>query len=178
MKQMLFVLMLLPFLAKADAVYDRFLDLKRECKAEWDGFYHNMSNNVSDNQGIWRKNGSGLIFTATNTCNAITNLKYYVALVKVSTNSVSTNLTSVTKRFSNGEAHHFTYLTSGRISQIEHWLTRKGDFKCYEVDTNEDLTCYYSMTNFYGEHGLMMYKNGRLTEIGSTPDFSVLRKKP
>lgn len=177
MKYLLSAMMLsLPLFVRADAVYDRFLDLKRECKAEWDGFYHSLSNNVSGNQGMWRKNGSGLIFTTTNSCNAVTNVKYYADLVKVSTNVVSTNLTSVTKRFSNGEAHHFTYFAAGKISQIEHWLTRKGDFKCYEVDTNEDLTCYYSMTNFYGEHGLMMYKNGSLTEVGGIPDFSALRE--
>lgn len=178
MKQALFAMMLLPFLANADAVYDTFLDLKGECKAEWDGFYHSLSNNMSDRRGVWSENGSGLIFTATNICSAITNVEYYVDIVNVSTNIVSTNLTSVDRYYLTDGVHHFTYLAGGKISRIEHWLTRNGDFKCYEVDTNEDLTCYYSMTNFYGEHGLMMYKNGRLTEVGGTPDFSVLRKKP
>lgn len=178
MKQVLFAMMLLPFLAKADAVYDRFLDLKRECKEAWNDFYHSMSNSMENRKFQWQGDEWGGTFTATNICGAVTNVEYFVDLVKISTNIVSTNLTCVDRYYLADGVHHFTYLAAGKISQIEQLLTRKGDFKCYEVDTNEDLTCYYSMTNFYGEHGLMMYKNGRLTEVGGTPDFSVLRKKP
>ena len=176
MKQILFAMMLLPIFVKADAVYDKFLTIKDEGKVEWNAFYHTLSNNMVNMRFQWHGDEWGGTFTATNISSAITNVEYDVDPVKVSTNVVSTNLTSVTKRFSNGEAHHFTYFAAGKISQIEHWLTRKGDFKCYEVDTNEDLTCYYSMTNFYGEHGLMMYKNGSLTGVGGIPDFSALRE--
>lgn len=44
MKQMLFVLMLLPFFAKADAVYDEFLNLKDKSRVEKNNFYYSLSN--------------------------------------------------------------------------------------------------------------------------------------
>ena len=175
MKQVLFTLLLLPFLANADVVYDAFLALKESGRAERIAFYHNISNNMANMRFQWRGDEWGGTFSATNICSGITNIEYDVDLVNVTTNVVSTNLTSVVKRFSNGEVHHFTYLAEGRISRIEHWLARRGDFKCYDFDGNEELSRYCSMTNFIGEHGVMVYRGGRLVEVGGIPDFSIFR---
>lgn len=119
MKQILITLMLLPLFAKADAVYDEFLNLKDKSMVEKKNFYHSLSNGMSDMRGTWSENGSGaLIFTATSICYAVTNVEYDVDLVKVSTNVVSTNLTCVSKRFLNGETHRYTYDKKGRIEGL------------------------------------------------------------
>ena len=176
MKQILFAMMLLPFLAKADAVYDKFLDLKEISMVEKNNFYHSLSNGMSGMRGAWRENGwSALIFTATNICSAITNVEYDVDLVKVSTNGVSTNLTCVSKRFLNGETHRYTYDKKGRIEMIEIIGNRLGDFNIYQIDTNAELDAYIATTNFIGVHEVRQYRNGNISRIGPIPNLEIFR---
>ena len=176
MKQILITLMLLPFFAKADAVYDEFLNLKDKSRVEKNNFYHSLSNGMSDMRGTWSENGSGaLIFTATSICYAVTNVEYDVDLVKVSTNVVSTNLTCVSKRFLNGETHRYTYDKKGRIEMIEILGSRPGDFNIYQIDTNAELDAYIATTNFIGVHEVRQYRNGNITRVGPIPNLEIFR---
>lgn len=167
--------MLVALMGKTDDVYNRFLNLKQEGVDERDRFYQGVTNGMVGMDGQWMENGGGMIFTTPGNGITITNVEYYVRVYTVSNNLASTNLTCVNQSLRNGEVQRYTFDKSGRMSRIEHELSRRGDFKCYEVDTNEDLTCYYSLTNCVGEHGLMMYKNGQLMEVGGVPDFSIFR---
>ena len=176
MKKLPFVLVALPIFGIADGVYDEFLRLKQKGEEARVSFCHSMSNGLITPYLIWKGDECGGTFVSTNINGGVSNVEYYVDIIKVSTNIVSTNLSQICQNFFNGEILRYTYAKSQRLSVIEHVLDRKGNFKCYEVYTNEDLACYYSMTNFYGEHGLMLYKDGQLIETGGVPDFSNLRE--
>lgn len=176
MNKLSIIIIMFPLFGFADKVYDDFMNLKQCGIEERGGFYQALSNDLQNTHIRWQGDEWGGMFVSTNGNGFVSNVEYYVDFATMATNVVSTNLVQVSQNLHNGEIRRYTYAKSGRISLIELVLSRQGDFKCYEVDTNEDLECYYSMTNFVGEHGLMMYRNGRLTEVGGVPDFSIFKE--
>ena len=180
MKQIFIVLLLLPCIVGADEVYDRFLDLKRRSVVEWNEFYHSLSNNMEGKNGVWRENGSGLIFTAVDNNGSVTNLKYYVDLFNVGTNVVQTNLVCVSQCLRNDGVYSYTYQTNGVVSMIEVESRTLGDFYVYQVDANGDLEYYFAATNFVGVHGVRQYQNGAVVRESPPPNefLRLLRDHP
>ena len=175
MKQILVALLFLPCMGGADEVYDRFLDLKRRSVVAWNEFYHSLSNNMADKNGVWRENGSGLIFSAANNNGNLTNLEYFVDLVKVSTNIVSTNLSQVSQCFCNDDDCLYTYRTNGVASMIEVGGEHLGDLNIYQIDADGELDAYIATTNFIGIHGVRQYRNGNIIRVGPIPNLEIFR---
>ena len=170
MKQILVALLFLPCMGGADEVYDRFLDLKRRSVVAWNEFYHSLSNNMADKNGVWRENGSGLIFSVANNNGNLTNLEYFVDLVKVSTNIVSTNLSQVSQCFCNDDDCLYTYRTNGVASMIEVGGEHLGDLNIYQSRTHtksgniQALIFLNKRVGFYSD-GFHMPDNARTSQM-------------
>ena len=170
MNKLLIVAIIFPLLGMADEAYDEFLDLKQKGVEARNVFYHSLSNGLLNTYVQWQGSEWGGTLTSTNVNGGVSNTEYYVDLVKVSTNFVSTNLTQISQCFLNGEGCCYSYQRgNGNLTMIETTGRHKGDFKIYQVDSNVDLDCYFAATNFVGVHGIRQYQNGTVVQEGPAP---------
>lgn len=170
MSKLLITAIVFPLLGMADVAYEKFLNLKQIGIETRNAFYHSLSNGSLNTHAQWQGDEWGGIFSSTNINGGVSNIEYYVDLVKVSTNVVSTNLSQISQCFLNGEGCCYSYQRSnGNLTMIETTGRHKGDFKIYQVDSNVDLDCYFAATNFVGVHGIRQYQNGAVIREGPPP---------
>ncbi len=173
MTKILVVLVALPLLAKADAVYDEFLRLKQKGSDERVAFYHSVSNNMAELKNGWDEEGER--FTIPRNDGSTSNIVYDVDLISVSTNVVSTNLTQVSQHLLNGEVYRYTYDKQGNVEMIEIEGIRLGDLNIYQIDADGELDAYIATTNFIGIHGVRQYRNGNIIRVGPIPNLEMFR---